>query len=211
MFRKKKDSSFAFFFEVEQGASSVIPKKPNTGYGFGLPGGGWRQPLPFFACSVAGQLSSPLSTLLHFPILRCPCAHCHRGEHVFMQKRCFCSCAFVPLVLNVNISACSFVWKKKPTISWVGSLKRCRPLKHFLGVWAKTNNNFVITCLTDSADTQIANRFGCFYSQMLCPFLLHFPFSVRSWEIFYSFKNKTRSFFADHTDFFNISHTRIYI
>lgn len=181
-------------------------------------GGGWRQPLPFFARSVAGQqLSSLLSTLIHFPILWCPCADRHRREHVLTQKRCFCSCAFVPLILNVNISACSFVWKKKKnntkplTISWVGSLKRSRPLKHFLGVWAKTNNNFVITRLTDSADTQIANRFGCFHSQMLCPSLLRFPFSVRSWEIFYSFKNKTQSFFADHTDFFNISHTRTYI
>lgn len=126
---------------------------------------------------------------------------------------CFCSphfkCKYICLL---------FCMKKKKknntkplTISWVGSLKRSRPLKHFLGVWAKTNNNFVITRLTDSADTQIANRFGCFHSQMLCPSLLRFPFSVRSWEIFYSFKNKTQSFFADHTDFFNISHTRTYI
>lgn len=35
-------------------------------------------------------------------------------------------------------------------ISWVRSLKRHRPLKHFLGVWAKTSNNFVIRYMTNS-------------------------------------------------------------
>lgn len=117
MFRKKKKEKrlniWILFWGWAQ-ASSVIPKRSNTGCGFGMLGGGWRQPLPFFARSVAGQqLSSLLSTLLHFPILWCPCADRHRREHVLTQKRCFCSCAFVPLILNVNISACSFVWKKK--------------------------------------------------------------------------------------------------
>lgn len=86
-------------------------------------------------------------------------------------------------------------------------------MKHFLGVWAKTNNNFVITYMTDSADTQIANCFGCLYSQMLCPFLVSFAFSLRSSETFYSFKNKTQSLFADHMNFFKSTnaHTHIYI
>lgn len=198
------------FLRLSRGPVLSSLKSPTLAMGLVFQEVAWGSPFPSLHAVLLG------SCHLHFlhsyisqssvPV----CTLSQRGTRVHAETvllfLCFCSprfkCKYISLL---------FCMKKNPTISWVGSLKRCRPLKHFLGVWAKTNNNFVITCLTDSADTQIANRFGCFYSQMLCPFLLHFPFSVRSWEIFYSFKNKTRSFFADHTDFFNISHTRIYI
>lgn len=52
------------------------------------------------------HLGFPQAALLHFPTLWCLqtqvvilfSADCHRGKHVLMQKRCFCSCAFVSLI-----------------------------------------------------------------------------------------------------------------
>lgn len=169
-------------------------------------------------CGFAGQLSPLLSAGCSFtfpnpPVLADP------GSY-FVQRRlsqretrahaetlllflCFCS----PHLKCEHICLLFCMDSPLPTISWVRSLKRHRPLKHFLGVWAKTNNNFVITYMIDSADTQIANCFGCLHSQMLCPFLVSFAFSVRSCEHFYYFKNKTQSLFADHMNFFKSTHT----
>jgi len=129
-----------------------------------------------------------------------------------------CSCrnvAFVLVLLFPSFKTWMYLlallYRTPPlTISWVRSLKRRRSLKHFLGVWAKANNNFVIMYMTDSADTQIANCFGCLHSQMLCPVLVSFAFSVRSCEHFYAFKNKTQRLFADHMNFFKSTHTHTY-
>lgn len=105
----------------------------------------------------------------------------------------------------------ALLYGKKPlTISWVRNLKRHRPLKHFLGVWAKTNNNFVITYMTDSADTQIANCLAACTHKCFVHFWFPLHLVLRSCKHFCSFKNKTQNLFADHMNFFKSTHTHIH-
>lgn len=177
-------------------------------------GGGWRYPLHLLVCAFAGQLSSPLSAGCTFTVPNplvpadpgCYFVECRLSQR---ETRAHSETLLLFPSFKMWTYLLALLYGKNP-ISRVRSLKRHRPLKLFLGVWAKTNNNFVRMYMTDSADTQIANCFGCLHSQMLCPFLVSFAFSVRPCEHFCSFKNKTQILFADRMSFFKSTHTHMH-